>query len=219
MSAFVPESKIGSETLAKLEKELLKIGHLGDTALGFMIDDAGKPWPTEWTCRPGWPIFSQMLGAVQGDPAQWMLDALNGKDTTSFKEDVSTCLVVTQPNFPYGDSKKEEVSDIPIYGVTKGNKKHLHPMGVKIDVLPDMDGEKVIDRPLWNTSSDYVLVVTGYGESVKQSAERAYKTVKQLHLSNMLVRDDIGEALEQQLPELHKLGYATHFEYDLRKKS
>lgn len=216
VSGFTPESKIGDETLGKLESELLKLGHLGDTAIGFIVDESGKPWPTEWTCRPGWPIFCQMLGAIEGDPVQWMVDAQNGKDTTSFKEDISTCLVLTHGDFPHGNKPREEVSNVPIYGVTRGNKKHLHPMGVKIDVMPDMDGEKIIDRPTWNTAGDYILVVTGYGKDVKQSCERAYKTAKQLHVSNMMVRDDIGEELENQLPELHKHGYATHFEYEVK---
>jgi phosphoribosylamine--glycine ligase len=214
VAAFVSKSKIGEETLGKLEAELLKLGHLGDSALGFIIDEAGKPWPTEWTCRPGWPIFNMMLGSIAGDPAQWMLDAQNGKDTTSFKEDIGTCLVMAHGDFPYGNFTKKEVSGVPIYGVTKGNKKHLHPQGVKIDVMPDMEGDKVVERPLWNTSGDYALVITGYGDCVKQSAERAYKTAKQLHISNATLRDDIGELLEEQLPELHKLGYATHFNYD-----
>lgn len=219
VSSFVPESKIGNETLAKLEKELVKLGHLGDTALGFMIDDAGKPWPTEWTCRPGWPIFNSMLGTIKGDPAQWMVDAMNGKDTTSFHEEINTCLVVTQPDFPYGKSDPVKTAGVPIYGVTKGNKKHLHPQAVKINVMADMDGSKMVERPIWNTCGDYNLVITGYGKDVRQSADRAYKTARQLHISNMLLRDDIGEDLEKQLPELHKLGYATHFEYDNRRKS
>ncbi|MDB5975138.1 MAG: hypothetical protein JWR07_1898 [Nevskia sp.] len=213
VSGFVGESKIGKETLGKLEDALMELGHLGDTALGFMVDDKGKPWPTEWTVRPGWPIFTQMLGAVKDDPAQWMIDALDGKDSTSFSEDISTCVVVAQPDFPYSAATKKELTGVPIYGVTKGNKKHLYPMAVKIDVMPDMEGEKIVERPLWNTAGDYVMVVVGYGNSVKQSAERVYKTVNQLSLSNMIVRDDIGEGLEKQLPELHALGYAKHFTY------
>ena len=74
-------------------------------------------------------------------------------------------------------------------------------------------------RPLWNTSGDYVAVVTGFGKDVKQAATRAYKTVDQLHVSNMMVRDDVGEGLEEQLPKLHKMGYAMHCDYDLGGKS
>lgn len=214
VAAFTVKSKIGEETLGKLEEELLQLGHLGDVALGFIIDDKGVPWPTEWTCRPGWPIFNMMLGSVKGDPAQWMVDAIDGKDTTSFSEDIASCLVITQPDFPFGNAKADDLAGVPIYGITKGNKKHLHPQTVKIDVMTDMDGDKLVERPLWNTAGDYVLVVTGYGKDVKQCTARAYKTANQLHLSNMMLRDDIGEDLEEQLPELHKFGYAEHFEYE-----
>jgi len=213
IAAFVEQSKIGEETLAKLEKELISRGHLGDVALGFMIDPSGKPWVLEWTCRPGWPIFNMMLGSIEGDPAQWMIDALNGKDTTTFKKDIGCCLVLAHGDFPHGHATKREVSGVPILGVTKGNKKHLHPQAVKIDVLPDMEDKKIVHRPVWNTSGDYVLVVTGFGKDVVQCTERAYKTAKQLHISNMILRDDVGEGLKEQLPKLHELGYAKHFEY------
>jgi phosphoribosylamine--glycine ligase len=220
VAAFVPDSKIGRETLAKLEDKLMELGHLGDTALGFMIDESGKPWPTEWTCRPGWPIFNMMLGAAKDDPAQWMLDALQGKDTTSFKEDIGVCLVLAHKDFPYGHATQKETAGVPIYGVTRGNKKHLHPQGVQIDVTTDMDGEKMVERPLWHTTSNYVMVITGYSErDVKQAADRAYKTAKQLYVSDPILRDDIGEKLEEELPKLHAHGYATHFEYDRKAQS
>jgi phosphoribosylamine--glycine ligase len=214
IAAFVEKSKLGEETLAKLEKELLKHGHSGDVAIGFMIDKDGKAWVLEWTCRPGWPIFNMMLGSIEGDPAQWMIDALKGKDTTTFKKDIGCCIVLVHGDFPHGNATKKEVSGVPVYGVTKGNKKHLHPQSIKIDIMPDMEGEKVVKRPTWNTSGDYVMVVTGYGKDVKQAAERAYKTAKQLHISNMGLRDDVGESMEKQLPDFHKHGYATHFEYE-----
>lgn len=214
---FTKESKLGVETLGKLEDELQKLGHTGDVALGFMIDEDGKPWPTEFTCRFGWPIANMMLGATEGDPIEWMRDALDGKDTTSFRESIGCCLVLTHGDFPHGNLTKKEVSGVPIYGLTKGTKPHVHPQAVKIDVLPDMDGDKIVRRPVWNTAGDYVAVVTGFGADVKTAAERAYGTVKKLHISNMLVRDDVGEAMEQQLPKLHKMGYAMHCDYELDK--
>lgn len=213
ISFFTPESKIGAETLGKLEKELVALGHTGDVALGFMIDEAGKPWPTEWTCRFGWPIANMMLGATEGDPVTWMRDALKGKDTTSFKEDIGCCLVLAHGDFPNGQMSREELSGAPIHGITKGNKRHIHPQAVKIDVLPDMDGDKVVRRPVWNTAGDYVAVVTGFGNCVEQAASRAYKTVDQLTVPNMICRNDVGKGLEKQLPILHKLGYALHCDY------
>ena len=210
---FTQDSKLGRETLAKLEQEFLNLGHSGDTAMGFIIPPDKPPMFTEFTLRFGWPIENMMLGATQGDPVEWMLDSLNGRDTTTFKEDIGTCLVIAHADFPNNAWPPEKVSNIPIYGITRGNKKHIHPQGVKIDMMPDWDGEKRVERPVWNTVTRYALVVTGFGNSVRQSADRSYKTASQLHLSNMIMRDDAGESLEHDLPELHKMGYATHCEY------
>jgi phosphoribosylamine--glycine ligase len=209
---FTKESKLGTETLGKLEKELLSLGHLGDIAIGFMIDEAGKPWPTEFTCRFGWPIANMMLGATQGDPISWMKDALDGKDSTSFKEDIGCCLVLAHDKFPHTEDVKA-ASGTPIYGVTRGNKPHLHPQAVQLTKQPNMQGDKLVEEFVWTTAGDYIAVVTGFGKDVKQAAKRAYKTADQLHVSNMLLRDDVGEALEEQLPKLHAMGYALSCEY------
>ena len=211
---FTPESKLGNETLGKLEEELLKRGHRGDTALGFMIDEAGKPWPTEWTCRLGWPIANMMLGATKGDPVVWMRDALDGKDTTTFSEDIGCCLILAHGDFPHGNFTKKQVAGVPVYGVTRGTLPHLHPQAVQLMTLPAMITEdKVKDKEMWATAGDYVAVIDGFGKSVSQAAKRAYSTVEKLHIANPIVRDDVGEALEHQLPKLHAMGYATHCNY------
>lgn len=211
---FTKESKLGEETLGKLEKDLVALGHTGDVALGFMIPEKGAPKPTEFTCRFGWPIENMMLGATKDDPISWMKDALSGKDSTSFSEEIGACWIMAHADFPHGNATKTETSGVPIFGVTKGNKKHLHPQSVFIEPGWDMDGENPIKRPLWKTSGDYVLVVTGFGKDVKQATERGMKTVKQLSISNAIVRDDIGELLKDQLPKLHALGYATHCDWE-----
>ena len=210
---FTDDSKLGEETLGKLGDELMKLGHRGDTALGFMIDEKGKPWPTEWTCRMGWPIENMMLGATKGDPISWMKDACDGRDTTTFSEDIGICLVLAHADFPHGNATKSETSGIPIYGVTTGNKRHLHPQSVQVMKHPDMNGEKLVEKDMWATAGDYVMVITGFGKSVEQASTRAYKTAKQVHVSNPILRDDIGESLKESLPKLHAMGYATHCEY------
>lgn len=210
---FTDDSKLGEETLGKLGDELLKLGHRGDVALGFMIDEKGKPWPTEWTCRPGWPIFNMMLGATKGDPIHWMKDAIDGKDTTTFCEDIGLCLVLAHADFPHGNATKKETSGVPIYGVTNGNKRHLHPQAVQIKKLHDMNKDALVERDMWATAGDYVMVMTGFGKTVEQASKRVYTTADQIHVANPILRDDVGEGLEESLPKLHAMGYATHCEY------
>lgn len=210
---FTPYSKLGDDTLDKLGDTLMGMGHIGDTALGFIIDDKGKPWPTEWTCRLGWPIANMMLGATSGDPVQWMADAIDGKDSTSFIEDIGVCVVLAQPDFPYGNCGHDETCDTPIFGVSKGNNRHVHPQAVKMAPVPVVKDNRVEDKPMWVSAGDYLAVVTGFGKSVSQASRRAYKTVGQIQISNCIVRDDIGECLKQSLPKLHDMGYADHCEY------
>ena len=207
---FTPKSKLGEETLGKLEEELLKLGHRGDTALGFMITEEGKPVPTEWTCRFGWPIENMMLGATKGDPVSWMKDALDGKDTTTFSTDIGCCLVLAHADFPHGNATKAQVCGVPVYGLTRGTAPHVHPQQLQLMKKVDMVGGKLKERDMWATAGDYVAVVTGYGANVRQAVKRAYGTMKKIEVANPLVRDDVGELLEEQLPKLHAMGYATH---------
>lgn len=213
LAAYVEESKLFDEVLKPIEKDLLKMGHLGDVDLNCIIDKSGKPWPLEFTNRPGWPIFNIMLSEHKGDAAQWMLDAIHGEDSMSLNMEIAVGVVIAQPKFPYGDSDPKELEGIPIYGVTKKNQKYIHPQSVMIKTLPDMEGEKIVERPMWATTGDYIMVVTGMGKTIKQARERAYNTVKEVSVPNMIVRNDIGEAVKDKIEELHKFGYALSFEY------
>jgi phosphoribosylamine--glycine ligase len=214
VSSFVEKSKLFDDMLEPIKKPLMDLDHLGDVDLNCIIDDKGKAWPLEFTNRPGWPIFNQMLAATKGDPIQWMVDALRGKDTLESNMEPSVCVVLAQPDFPYGNLKKEEISGIPIYGVTKKNQKYIQPQSVQMMKLPDMDGETVVERPIWATSGDYLAVVTGFGKTIKQAMDRAYKTVDEISVPNMIYRNDIGAGLKDKIPKLHAMGYATHFNFE-----
>jgi phosphoribosylamine---glycine ligase len=210
---YVDKSKLADEVLYPLEDELVKLGHLGDIDVNCIVDEAGKAWPLEFTCRLGWPAANIMWATHKGDPIQWMYDACDGKDTLEASPQVACGIVIAQPDYPYSKKTKAETDGIPIYGVSKDNQKYLSPQAVKIVTQPNMDGEKVTDKSTWTTTGDYICVVTALGKTIKQSCERAYKTVKELHIPDMIYRDDIGEKLEKELPELQKHGYVTEFSY------
>lgn len=210
---YTDKSLLGDMVLAPLEKALMALGHLGDVDVNCIVDEKGKPWPLEFTMRWGWPAFNIMLATHKGDPAQWMLDACEGEDTMEVDYSIACGIVLAQPDYPYSKATKAETLDIPIYGPSSGNRKFVHPQSVKMAKLPAMQGEQITEKRMWATCGDYVAVVTGKGKSVAQACERAYKVVKEIEIPDMMYRDDIGEKLETELPELQKHGFATEFTY------
>jgi phosphoribosylamine-glycine ligase len=59
-----------------------------------------------------------------------------------------------------------------------------------------------------------VADVCAIAPTVKEAAKEAYERVRHLEIPNSpIVRDDIGERLEEELPELQKWGYATGWKY------
>lgn len=211
---YVDASKLGEEVLAPLEESLVKMGHAGDIDVNCIVDDEGQAWPLEFTCRLGWPAFNIQVATHAGDPCQWMLDALNGKDTLKVIPKIACGVVLAQPDYPYSERTPEELADIPIYGVTSDNEHYLYPQSVKRAKLPDMKGGEVVEREIWATSGDYIMVVTGTGKSVRQATTRAYDTVRELQIADLMYRDDIGEKLEEEIPKLQMHGFATEFHYE-----
>jgi phosphoribosylamine---glycine ligase len=210
---YVDASKLGDEVLKPLEDSLVEMGHIGDIDINCIIDKEGKAWPLEFTTRLGWPASNIMWASHKGDPVKWMLDAVNGEDTLEVSPQVACGVVLAQPDYPNSKLTKRELADIPVYGVTNENKKYIHPQSIGIKKMPDMEGDKLVEREIWTTTGDYLAVVTGLGKTVSQACERAYGTIKEIHVPNLMFRDDVGERLKETLPELHKHGYATEFEY------
>jgi phosphoribosylamine--glycine ligase len=211
---YVATSKLGTEVLAPLEEALVELGHLGDIDVNCIVNEQGQALPLEFTMRLGWPAANIMWGCHKDDPVEWMLDACHGIDSLEVRNKVACGVVIAQPDYPYSKATKAELDGIPIYGVTPKNEGYLSPQAVKIETLPQMEGEnKVTEKPMWCTTGDYICVVSGQGSTVRRATERAYGTLKELHIPNMIYRDDIGEKLKEELPKLQAHGYATEFKY------
>jgi len=210
---YCKSSGLADDVLYPLEEALVKLGHLGDIDVNCIVDKKGQAWPLEFTCRLGWPAANIMWASHKEDPVEWMLEACEGHDTLQVSPQIACGIVLAQPDYPYSNMTKAETDGIPIYGVTSANQKYIAPQSVKIVPQPVMDGEAIVDKPTWTTTGDYIAVATALGKSVRQACDRAYETIKQLHVPNLIYRDDIGEKLEDELKTLHPLGYAVEFDY------
>jgi phosphoribosylamine---glycine ligase len=208
------ESKLAQEMLAPLESRLIRCGYTGFIDVAVMIgtdgERKGKVNPLEFTTRHGWPLF-QIQQALHPDICNWMHDALHGKDTFTPYTDVACGIVCAMPDFPYSHFTRKEVTGFPVWGINTSNRFNFHPCEM---MLGESYGDSGRMEPMLVTAGDYVAVVTGTGSTVGKAKDKAYANLNEFEIPNSpIFRNDIGNRLEKQLPELQKYGYATAWEF------
>lgn len=214
---YTETSQLAEKVLKPLEDYLHGLAYTGYIDVNCIIDDKGKPWPLEFTMRPGWPLFQIQQAVHKGDPAQFLLDLLEGKDTLKVSKDIACGVVVSIPDYPYSQLTKKENSGYPIWGLTKEDVVgNFHLSEVQWGKAPEMDGDKVkLNVPMYVTAGDYIMTVTGTGKCVEDAKDTCYKTIKdRVSIPNSIMyRTDIGCRLEKHLPKIQKHGYCTDMSY------
>lgn len=209
---YAETDKMADEILKPMEGILKVLGHRGDFAVGAGVDTKGRTWPFEWTARCGWPAWWIQTASHKGDPAQWMRDLLDGKDTLKVSNDVAIGVVMGIPRFPYQCSSPELVEGNPIQ-IDPAEEDNIHPAAMMIGKGPVMEKGKIVERPSYQTSGEYVMCVTGLGKTVQKARERVYKSVSAVKMPNAIFRLDIGERLDECLTKLHGFGYCEGMEF------
>ena len=206
---YTKQSKLADEVLKPLEGMLHGLNYTGYIDVNCIIDSKGHPNPLEFTMRPGWPLFNIQLDLHLGDPIQWMLDLIEGKDTLLCSTNPAVGVVVTMPDFPYEKRSKKDNTGYPLWGIHEPDfNKYIHPSDVKLGKGPDDDLNIV---PMYVTTGEYVCVVTGTGSSINSAKENVYSRIKnKIYIPNSIqYRTDIGEKVLKGLDELQGYGYAT----------
>lgn len=208
---FVKRSKLAKMVLEPLAEQLEEIGYVGCIDVNCIIDDKGQPWPLEFTMRPGWPAYNIQMALHNGDHAGWLHDLARGRDAGCFRFDrVAVGVVMSLPDYPYDHRHIDEVTGLPLRGVTPGIQEHVHPCMMMMATAPAMVGDQVVEAPTWCSAGTYVLVTTGTGETVKDAQTQAYRVMKRLSMpGSPMFRTDIGSRLRRQLPEIQQHGFAT----------
>jgi len=205
---YTEDSKMARDVLDPLEKALLALGHRGDVDVNCIIDEKGKAWPLEFTCRLGWPAFFLQC-AQHAEPVQWMKDALDGKDTLQTSQEMFSCVVVSIPPYPAKITPRNDVEGIPIRGINEKNWKNLHLCCVQAGKDVELVNDKPVEKEMFLTTDTYVMVVNGCGSTIKSATRKMYSVVDEIKINNMQVRNDIGESFAKGLPDLQSLGFAT----------
>lgn len=206
VTQYVEADKLANEILKPMEPALRVLGHRGDFAVGVGVDTKGRAWPFEFTARAGWPAFFIQMASHRGDPAKWMRDLLDGKDSLRVSYDVAIGVVMVQPPFPSNEHSPAAVEGNPISGIDE-NHDNLHLVSVMKGRGPMISDGRVIDGQTYMTSGSYVAVATALGKTIARARRKVYRTVEGVHFPNKMYRDDIGEKIEDALPRLHGFGY------------
>jgi phosphoribosylamine--glycine ligase len=210
---YTEDSKLADKVLKPLEGFLHGLGYTGYIDVNCIIDDKGNPWPLEFTMRPGWPLFMIQQALHKGDPVQFMLDLVNGKDTLKVSDKIACGVVVSMPPYPFDKgTPKSEHAGYPLFDLKPEDvTKNVHLAEVMWGKAPGMvNGEVRLNQEMFVTAGNYVCIVTGVGETVEEASSNCYDHIKKkINVPNSIgYRNDIGRRLEKQLPELRKMGYS-----------
>jgi phosphoribosylamine--glycine ligase len=203
------KSRLFDKVLKPLTDYLHQCNYVGDCSVNCIIDERGDPWPLEFTMRLGWPDFCIRQPLIVGDPLEWMLDLVHGVDTFDVYEEVAVGVLLAHGNFPL-DTEHKEWDGFPIRGVNEKNLNQFHFQMVREGKYPTVEGK---EEGLL-TAGNYLMIVTGTGNTVREAQEKAYNAAWKVKIpSNVMFRTDIGDRLRDDLPTLHRLGYARGMDF------
>jgi phosphoribosylamine---glycine ligase len=195
---YVTDSKLAEEMLIPLEGELYRQGYTGYIDVAVIIDERGRPWPLEFTCRFGYPLWP-IQQVLHPRKVEWMADLVVGRDSFKPRDDVAVGVVLAFKDFLH-NVPVEQSMGFPIFGMEK-HEGYVAQDGV-------MAGE-VLGKPAIVTANATPITVLHRADSVKGAVEGAYKRVKSINIPNSaLYRNDIGHKVEEKIKTLHEFGYA-----------
>ena len=214
---YTKDSKLADIMLKPLEKLLHELKYVGFVDISVIVDENdGTPWPMEFTQRPGYPIHNIQQPLIVGDPAQWMVDLINGKDTFEIIGG-ETCVGVVMAcgDFPFATKEIEAYLDFPVITDDVKDISMVSPCEIKLSsTIKMVDDEVVENYPEWGTAGTYIVVCMGIGDTITQAKDAAYTVVKQVKLGNdPAYRTDIGDSCEDRLKQLHKFDYCNDWKF------
>ncbi|MBK1781046.1 phosphoribosylamine--glycine ligase [Advenella sp. WQ 585] len=168
-------------TIQGMEKD--GITFTGFLYAGLMIDDGNDEDRSikvlEFNCRMGDPETQPIIMRLQGDYADTLLKAAQGKlDQASISWDPRTALGVVMASYNYPGTPR---TGDTITGIPAAQK----------DCVTFHAGTTLQNNQLL-TSGGRVLCVTALGDTVQQARETAYAAVKQIKFDGQQYRSDIA---------------------------
>ena len=211
---YVDDSKLADVFLKPLTTTLAAMGYCGNIDVGVMVDKYGRAYPLEFTMRTGWPAFYLQTHMNKGDPAQWLYDLTQGRDSMKCHMDHCIGVYVCGPSFPHSTPQHHEIEGVPFFGINQKNIKNIHLCDAMVGHEEVFEEGIWQDRELFVSAGEYYMVVCGRGPTICDAREEAYSTIKELKIPNSpMYRTDIGKKLKDGLRELKAHGFCKEWVY------
>ena len=188
MGAYAPTPLVNDELYEKVKERIIKptlkgmqkegAPFEGVLFIGLMIVN-NEPYVLEYNVRFGDPECEELMALIDTSLYDMFYNAAKGeleKINVKIKDMVAVGVVCASKNYPYSSS---EMAEITIDEMSECNG------------YISFAGVKEIDNKLY-ASGGRVLVCVGFGKSVKEARDEAYKIVDKVHFEGKKYRKDIA---------------------------
>jgi len=189
MGAYTPAPIADDSVLKKVEETIIKPminglktkGHpyVGVLYCGLMIkDDSVRV--VEFNCRFGDPECQVILPQLDSDFAELIIHAAYGtlnKFTLRIKNGFHCSVVLASKGYPENYAKGKEISGLEL--ITEENSLVFHSGTIKVNDSIYTNGGRVLN-------------VVGFGRTLEQAINQAYKLVNKVQFEGAYFRTDIG---------------------------
>jgi len=191
-------NRLFNNTLKRMEQKLAEEGYVGYIDLNCIVNNNGI-YPLEFTARFGYPTISIQQEGILTPFGQFFHELASGalkqfKTRSGFQIGVR----VVVPPFPFDDQATfDSFSKNAAIVFKKPAKDEVH-----IEDVKSINGQWLVAG-----TSGVVLVVVGYGQTMKQAQQMAYTKIKNILIPHMYYRTDIGDRWAEDSDKLHNWGY------------
>lgn len=194
---WTKDSPIFEATLLKFQSTLAKHNFIGHIDINCIVNGNGI-YPLEFTSRFGYPqIFIQRAG-INEPMGEFFLNLASKKQfKINVKKGFQVGAFVVVPPFPYDDKKTFDLfSKDAVVVFKKNGKEGIHPMHLK----------KVNDEWLITGNTGIAVLVTGFGNTMKDAQKMMYNRINNVIINNGYYRTDIGDRWAEDSDKLWSWG-------------
>ncbi|WP_044639557.1 phosphoribosylamine--glycine ligase [Siansivirga zeaxanthinifaciens] len=194
---WTKESPIFEATLLKFKETLAKHQFVGHIDINCIVNGHGI-YPLEFTSRFGYPQILIQRAGINEPMGLFLLKLASGEHfKLQTKKGFQVGAFIVVPPFPYDDKKTFNLFSKDAVVVFKRNgKEGVHPMHLK----------QVNDEWLITGNTGIAVLVTGFGNTMKDAQKMMYNRISNVIINNGYYRTDIGDRWSEDSDKLWSWG-------------